>query len=57
MDVIEANVDNTVRDTRGADVELRQANKYQKAARGRMCCLLLIMLVILVVIILAASLG
>lgn len=57
LDIIETNVTNTVTDTRGADQELRQANKYQKAARGRMCCLLLILAVILVIIILAASLG
>ena len=57
LDVIENNVQNTVTDTRQADLELRSANRYQKQARGKACCLLLIMAVVLVIIILAAVLG
>lgn len=54
---IEANVTNVRDDTRGADVELRQANRYQKNARSRMCCLLLILTVVLLVVILAIVVG
>ena len=57
LDVIENNVQNTVTDTRQADLELRSANRYQKQARGKACCLLLIMAVVLTIIILAAVLG
>ena len=57
FDVIENNVQNTVTDTRQADLELRSANKYQKQARGKACCLLLILAVVLVIIILAVVLG
>lgn len=57
LDVIAANVDNTRTDTRGADVELRSAARYQKNARSKACCLLLILAVILTIIILAAVLG
>lgn len=53
IDQIDMNVDNTVVSTRGADLELRQANRYQKAARGKACCLLLIMAIVLLVIVLA----
>lgn len=57
LDTIANNVENTRDDTRGADVELRSAARYQKQARGKMCCLLLILAVIMTVIILAATLG
>ena len=57
FDVIENNVQNTVSDTRGADLELRSANRYQKQARGKACCLLLILAVVLVIIVLAVVLG
>ena len=57
FDVIENNVQNTVTDTRQADLELRSANRYQKQARGKACCLLLILAVVLVIIVLAVVLG
>jgi len=57
LDVISANVENTRTDTRGADLELRSAARYQRNARSKACCLLLIMAVILTIIILAAVLG
>jgi t-SNARE complex subunit (syntaxin) len=57
LDLISVNVDNTRNDTRGADLELRSASKYQKNARNKACCLLLIMAVILIIIVLAVSLG
>ena len=57
LDVVENNVQNTVTDTRQADLELRSANRYQKQARGKACCLLLILAVVLTIIILAAVLG
>ncbi|PMD27237.1 putative syntaxin PEP12 [Hyaloscypha hepaticicola] len=57
LDNIHENVENTRTDTRGADLELRSAARYQKQARSKACCLLLILAVILTVIILAATLG
>jgi t-SNARE complex subunit (syntaxin) len=57
LDTIENNVDNTRDDTRGASVELRQAAKYQKAARNKSCCLLLILGVILTIVLLAVFLD
>lgn len=57
LDSIAANVENTRSDTRGADVELRSASRYQKNARGKMCMLLLILAVIFTVILLAAFAG
>ena len=57
FDVIENNVQNTVQDTRNADLELRSASRYQKNARGKAFCLLVILVVILLVIILAVVLG
>jgi len=57
LDVISNNVENTRTDTRGADLELRSAARYQRNARSKACCLLLILAVILTVIILAATLG
>lgn len=48
----------TVHDnTRQADVENRQAARYQKAARNKGCCLLLILAVILTIVILAVVVG
>jgi syntaxin 7 len=57
LDTIDASVDRTRTDTRGADLELRSAARYQKQARSKACCLLLILAVILTIIILAATLG
>lgn len=57
LDTIAANVENTRSDTRGADVELRSAARYQKNARGKMCMLLLILAVIMTIILLAAFVG
>ncbi|KAL9617172.1 MAG: hypothetical protein Q9160_008026 [Pyrenula sp. 1 TL-2023] len=57
IDQIDMNVENTVVSTRGADLELRQASRYQKAARGKACCLLLIMAIVLLVIVLAVVLS
>lgn len=57
LDTIAANVDNTRTDTRGADLELRSAARYQKQARSKACCLLLILGVILTIIVLAVVLG
>jgi SNARE domain/Syntaxin-like protein len=57
LDIISENVENVTTDTRGANVELRSASRYQKNARNKMCCLLIILAIILTVIILAAVLG
>lgn len=57
LDTIAANVENTRSDTRGADVELRSAARYQKNARGKMCMLLLILAIILTIILLAVFVG
>lgn len=57
LDTIANNVENVHTDTRGADLELRSAARYQKNARSKACCLLLILAVILTIIILAATLG
>ncbi|KAM0246598.1 hypothetical protein ACHAQJ_010159 [Trichoderma viride] len=46
-------VENIHESTRGADVETRQAARYQKAARNKGCCLLLILAVILTIVLLA----
>lgn len=51
------NIENVRDDTRNADVETRQAARYQKAARNKSCCLLLIMAVILTIVILAIVVG
>ncbi|KAL7932335.1 t-snare, syntaxin [Trichoderma chlorosporum] len=50
-------VENIHESTRGADVETRQAARYQKAARNKGCCLLLIMAVILTIVLLAIFVG
>ena len=57
LDVISDNVQGVREDTRGADVELRKANKYQRNARTKACCLLLILAVVLTVIVLAVVVG
>ncbi|CZS90499.1 related to syntaxin 12 [Rhynchosporium agropyri] len=57
LDNIHENVENTRADTRGADLELRGAARYQRNARSKACCLLLILAVILTIVILAATLG
>jgi t-SNARE complex subunit (syntaxin) len=54
LDTIAANVDNTRTDTRGADLELRSASRYQKNARSKACILMLILAVIVTIILLAA---
>lgn len=54
LDTISANVENTRSDTRGADLELRSAARYQKNARSKLCILLLILAVIVTIILLAA---
>lgn len=51
------NVENVQVNTRQADVETRQAARYQKAARNKSCCLLLILAIILTIVILAIVLG
>ena len=55
LDTIDGNVSNVAQDTRHADLELRSANKYQKAARGKACFLLLILAVVVVIIVVAVS--
>lgn len=57
LDMIDANVDRTLGDTRGADLELRSASRYQKSARNKACCLLLILAIVLIIIVLAVVLG
>ncbi|KAJ5105427.1 hypothetical protein NUU61_002774 [Penicillium alfredii] len=57
LDIISENVHNVTQDTRGANVELRGASRYQKNARNKACCLLVILAVILAIIVLAVVLG
>lgn len=57
LDTIHGNVVTISGNTRQADVELRSASKYQKAARGKACCLLLVLAVVLTIIIVAAVVG
>ena len=57
LDTIDVNVENTLQDTRGADVELRSASRYQKSARNKACCLLLIMAIVLIIVVLAVTIG
>ena len=57
LDDIAGNVENVRADTRGADVELRSAARYQRNARSKACCLLLVLSVILTIILLAIFLG
>ncbi|KAF5024051.1 hypothetical protein F66182_3899 [Fusarium sp. NRRL 66182] len=57
MGTIADNVENVRDDTRQADIENRQAARYQKAARNKSCCLLLILAVILTIVILAIVLD
>lgn len=57
LDSIADNVEDVRTDTRGADVELRQASRYQKNARAKGCCLLMILGVVLLVVVLAAVYG
>jgi t-SNARE complex subunit (syntaxin) len=57
LDLIHENVGNVLEDTRGAHVELRGAERYQRNARNRMCILLVILLVVLTIIILAVVLA
>ncbi|CAK7562508.1 MAG: SNAP receptor [Sporothrix epigloea] len=57
LDDIAGNVENVRSDTRGADVELRSAARYQRNARSKACCLLLVLSVILTIVLLAVFLG
>lgn len=57
LDMISDNIQNVAHDTRGANVELRSASRYQKNARNRACCLFVILAVILTIIVLAIVLG
>ncbi|CAK7269767.1 SNAP receptor [Sporothrix epigloea] len=57
LDDIAGNVENVRSDTRGADIELRSAARYQRNARSKACCLLLILSVILTIVLLAVFLG
>jgi t-SNARE complex subunit (syntaxin) len=57
LNSIADNVQNVRDDTRQAEVENRQAARYQKAARNKSCCLLLILAVILTIVILAIVLD
>jgi t-SNARE complex subunit (syntaxin) len=57
LGTIADNVENVRGDTQQADVENRQAARYQKAARNKSCCLLLILAVILTIVILAIVLD
>jgi syntaxin 7 len=57
LGTIEDNVENVRTDTRQADIENRQAARYQKAARNKSCCLLLILAVILTIVLLAIFLD
>jgi t-SNARE complex subunit (syntaxin) len=54
LDTIAANVENTRTDTRGADLELRSAARYQKNARSKMCILLIILAIVVTIVLLAA---
>lgn len=57
LDVISENVEGVREDTRGADVELSSASRYQRSARQRACCLLIILAIVLLVVILAVVVG
>ncbi|KAI0401488.1 t-SNARE [Xylaria palmicola] len=57
LETIENNAINVRDDTRGADVELRSAARYQKNARSKACCLLLVLAVIMTIVLLAVFLG
>jgi t-SNARE complex subunit (syntaxin) len=57
LGTIEESVQNVRTDTRQADIENRQAARYQKAARNKSCCLLLILAVILTIVLLAIFLD
>ncbi|KAL2013841.1 hypothetical protein VTN00DRAFT_1366 [Thermoascus crustaceus] len=55
LDIIAENVENVTNETRGANIELRSASRYQKNARKKAFCLLLILAVILLIVVLAAT--
>ena len=57
INTIADHVDDTHTDTMAAAVELRQAARYQKAARNKSCCLLLILAVIFTIVLLAVFLD
>lgn len=57
LDIISENVEGVRADTRGADVELRSAARYQRNARNKACCLLIILAVVLTIVILAVVLS
>lgn len=54
LNIIEANVDTTRTETRGADRELRAAARYQKNARSKACILFVILAIVLTIVLLAA---
>ncbi|KAM0614462.1 hypothetical protein ACHAP0_004571 [Verticillium nonalfalfae] len=54
---IEDNIVNVRDDTHGAQVELAQASRHQKAARNKGCCLMLILSIILLIVLLAIFLD
>lgn len=55
-DNIESNIESTATRTGDANIELQQADRYQRRARNRMCCLLLIVAIVMGVIILVVVL-
>ncbi|KAH6695801.1 SNARE domain-containing protein [Plectosphaerella plurivora] len=57
LNTIADNVDDVRDDTRGAQIELTQASRHQKAARNKGCCLMLILSIILTIVLLAIFLD
>lgn len=57
LNSIADNVEDVRDDTRGAQIELTQASRHQKAARNKGCCLMLILSIILTIVLLAIFLD
>lgn len=57
LNTITDNVEDVYASTQNADYELRQASRYQKNARSKMCVLLIVLAVILTIIVLAIVLS
>ncbi|KAJ5281538.1 hypothetical protein N7478_006910 [Penicillium angulare] len=57
IDSLDHRLEEVTSDTRGANTELRSANRYQKNARSKACCLFIILAIILAIIVLAVVLG
>lgn len=55
LETIEGNVEGVRDDTRGADIELGKAYRYQKSSRNKACCLLLILAIVLIIVTLAVA--